>query len=111
MRVLFHFSCRTILTRFGQALENHLVQLHEMIVAGLSLNHFSHMGEMVGWNFGPQREAPLSESGKLLERFKFIVGAPLVETAGASVVGRSSTVKPQCRSALDVIQIQKIGEK
>lgn len=97
MRVLFHFSCRTILTRFGQALENHLVQLHEMIVAGLSLNHFSHMGEMVGWNFGAQRGIQIFESVKLSKRLKFIVGAPLVETASVP--------------ALAVIRIEIGGEK
>lgn len=67
---------------------HHLVQLHEMIVAGLSLNHFSYMGKMVDWNFNAQRGVQIFESGKLLKLVSCIVGASLVEPASAPAVIR-----------------------
>jgi hypothetical protein len=83
MRVFFQISSSC----------DHLVHLHEMITAGLSLSHFPLMGKLVNWNFGAQRQAQVLESVKLSKRFKFIVGAPLVETASVSAVERPSVVK------------------
>ena len=93
MSTFFHFSCRTVLIRFDQAFDDHLVQLHEMIVAGLYLNHFSQIGKMVNWNSGAQRQHPILESGKQSKRLSCIVGAPLVETASVETVIRSSVVQ------------------
>ena len=140
MSMHFHFSDRSVASRFAGRLKNHIVDLHEMVrwsrefapghttaaklarlrhhsvhlhemmTAGMPLNHFSRMGKMVSLGADSQRAVQLSVPEPRSTRVASTVGVPLMKPALRQTVPPFPRTQSLRRVAQGVAWEQKGGE-
>jgi hypothetical protein len=106
----FHFSSRSVASRYAGRLINHLVDLHEMVTAGMPLNHFSRMGKMVSLSADSPRAVQRSVPEPRSTCVASTVGASLVKPALGQTVPQSMRAQALRRVAQGEAWEQKGGE-